>query len=184
MHLLEQENNLSNINIPDLVVVRVEEEGPYIVAHVKIEASMQDRFESKKYSNIKANYQDHFVEYWSFIRKKEIPEKDMYYTHNCPNCGAGLPEESGELSICSYCKTLTNTGDFDWVLAGNYTRQMILRQHCKTLQTYLMLHEKAKAIVPDFSARRTKIRPAMVSCRSIHHWSLKNAASSTQVRFG
>lgn len=117
MKLLEQENILENIRLLNTTIIRIREDGPYIVAHVKIEASMNDTFRSKKYSNISASYLDHFVEYWSFIKLKQDRKKDLFHSYNCPNCGGALPEESGETSQCPYCSTITNSGEFDWILA-------------------------------------------------------------------
>jgi DNA-directed RNA polymerase subunit RPC12/RpoP len=59
------------------------------------------------------------TEYWTFIKRTDtkITDADLYNTNNCPNCGAALEENMGEVSRCHSCGTLTNNAAYDWVLS-------------------------------------------------------------------
>jgi predicted RNA-binding Zn-ribbon protein involved in translation (DUF1610 family) len=57
------------------------------------------------------------MDFWSFIKKSGVKEKDLYHTTNCPNCGGNLPDDGGETAKCPYCGTTTYLGDYDWILA-------------------------------------------------------------------
>lgn len=117
MNLLEQTNVLEDIQIKSIQIDRAEIDGNYDVLHVAVYASVRDKFISKKYPEFNSGGYEEFVEYWSFIKKNGVEGKDLYSTNNCPNCGAELPPNAGELSRCPFCKTITNLGDYDWVLA-------------------------------------------------------------------
>ena len=43
-----------------------------------------DKFISEKYKSLNSGGAETFVEYWSFLRKRGVEEKDMYSTNNCP----------------------------------------------------------------------------------------------------
>ncbi len=117
MQLLEQRNTIEHLNVRNVQIDKVESDGSFDIIHVAIYASVKDKFISDKYKELKSGGKEHFVEYWSYIRKKGIEEKDLYSTNKCPNCGSDLPENATESSKCEYCGTLTNSGDYDWVLA-------------------------------------------------------------------
>jgi endogenous inhibitor of DNA gyrase (YacG/DUF329 family) len=78
---------------------------------------MYDAFISKKYTKLNEGGPLNATDYWSFIKKKGIQEKDLYHSQNCPNCGGNLPEDGGETAKCPYCSTITYLGDYDWILA-------------------------------------------------------------------
>lgn len=117
MRLLQQGNPLSDINISMVWVERIEQDGRYDIVHAGIKASMTDRFICALNHALDEEGANEFVEYWSFIRKRGAAGKDMYETEQCPNCGAPLPKDMGELCKCKYCNATLNSGEFDWVLA-------------------------------------------------------------------
>ncbi|ACF10735.1 hypothetical protein Cpar_0309 [Chlorobaculum parvum NCIB 8327] len=117
MRLLQQGNPLSNINISMAWVDRIEQDGRYDIVHAGIKASMTDRFICALNHDLDEEGTNEFVEYWSFIRKRGAAGKDMYETEQCPNCGAPLPKDMGEVCKCNYCNATINSGEFDWVLA-------------------------------------------------------------------
>ncbi len=117
MELLKQKNVISDISIKNVYVDRVESDGLYDIIHVAVHASLQDQFVSELDPSLNTGGHEEFVEYWSFLKKRGKPRTDIYWTDNCPNCGAPLPEDMGEVSKCASCGTLTNSGEYDWVLS-------------------------------------------------------------------
>ncbi|MES0491187.1 MAG: Tim44-like domain-containing protein [Leptospirales bacterium] len=127
MKLLKQKNELDDIKIINATVDQFEHSGEYDTIHVAIQASIKDKFTSELDSSLNSGGKEEFIEYWSYIRKRgesKNSEKtdndeyiDMYKSNRCPSCAAGLPDDMGELSKCEYCGALTNSGEYDWVLA-------------------------------------------------------------------
>lgn len=117
MKAIEQVNEMSNINILQVYIDDVETDGVYDIMHVGIQYSMYDGFKSKKYEYLNDGGPLQALEFWSFIKKSGVKEKDLYHTTNCPNCGGNLPEDGGETAKCPYCSTITYLGDYDWILA-------------------------------------------------------------------
>ncbi len=117
MKSIEQVNEMSNIQIQQIYIDDVETDGDYDIMHVGIQYSMYDGFMSKKYTNLNDGGPLNALEFWSFIKKSGVKEKDLYHTTNCPNCGGNLPEDGGETAKCPYCSTITYLGDYDWILA-------------------------------------------------------------------
>lgn len=117
MDQLEQTNKLSHIKINDSFIDVCEQDGQFDVMHVAISASLVDYFECAIDRSMNSGGPESFVEYWSFIRKRGIEQKDLYNSTACPSCGAEITEDLGEIAQCPYCSTLLNSGEYDWVLA-------------------------------------------------------------------
>ncbi|HRH58424.1 MAG TPA: TIM44-like domain-containing protein [Chitinophagales bacterium] len=117
MKAIEQVNEMSNINILQTYIDDVESDGEYDIVHVGIQYSMYDGFKSAKYEYLNDGGPLQALEFWSFIKKSGVKEKDLYHTTNCPNCGGDLPADGGETAKCPYCSTITYLGDYDWILA-------------------------------------------------------------------
>lgn len=117
MQLLDQKNLIDNLKVNRIAVDKVESDGLFDILHVEISASIVDRFVSTKFRGLNNGGAETFVEYWSFIRKRGAVEKDIYSSMNCPQCGAELPADGGELARCPFCETITNSGEYDWVLS-------------------------------------------------------------------
>lgn len=117
MALLDQKNAIENLQIKNIYIDKVESDGLFDIIHVAIHATIKDRFISKKYPQFNSGGTEEFVEYWSFIKKRGVQAKDIYHSSNCPNCGGELQPNAGEVSRCPYCKTITNLGDYDWILS-------------------------------------------------------------------
>ncbi|HPJ42972.1 MAG TPA: Tim44-like domain-containing protein [Spirochaetota bacterium] len=117
MQLLKQRNTLEDVTIKNIYIDQVDSDGLYDIIHVAIHASITDRFISEMDSSLNSGGKEEFVEYWSFLKKRGRPRKDIYETDNCPNCGAPLPPDMGEVSRCESCGTQTNSGEYDWVLS-------------------------------------------------------------------
>lgn len=116
MKQLEMTNKLEKVELLDVRVYGYEPDGEYDVIHVAVSAALDDKFVSKKYPELNSGGGEAFLEYWSFIRKKGVAEKNLYSNNNCPQCGAELPTDMGEVSKCSHCGAITAMGDYDWVL--------------------------------------------------------------------
>ncbi len=117
MNILKQKNILEKLEIKSVIIDKIETDGVFDVIHVGVYASIKDKFVSESYANLNSASFEEFVEYWSFIRKNSAVAKDMYNTYNCPNCGGDLSANMGDMCKCPYCGTITNSGEYDWVLA-------------------------------------------------------------------
>ena len=117
MKLLKQKNTIKEIILNRVAIDRFERRGKFDVAHVAIQATISESFTSELDASLNSEFTETFIEYWSFIRKRGIVSKNILSSPECPNCGAQLPKDLGEISKCTYCETLTNTGEYDWVLS-------------------------------------------------------------------
>jgi hypothetical protein len=117
MNILDQKNIIENLLVKNIAIDKIENDGNFDIIHVAVHASIVDKFVSTKYPQLNNGGAEEFVEYWSFIRKKGVKEVNLFNTQNCPKCGAELPKNAGDVSQCSYCKTITNLGDYDWILS-------------------------------------------------------------------
>lgn len=117
MNILDQKNIIDNLLVKNVYIDKIEYDGNFEIIHTAIHASIVDKFVSAKYPQLNNGGAEEFVEYWSFIKKKGIKEQNLFNTQNCPKCGAELPKNAGDVSQCSYCKTITNLGDYDWILS-------------------------------------------------------------------
>ncbi len=117
MKMLEQTNPLSNINIKQIRLESADTEGAYSIITASVYFSMDDTFICKKDSSFNEKFiADTAVEYWTFIKKSGVAEKDLYHSNNCPKCGNLLTNDGGQVSKCESCGTVTYLGDYDWVL--------------------------------------------------------------------
>jgi hypothetical protein len=117
MDKLSQKNTIDKLDVKNIYIDRIDTDGLFDVVHVAIHASIVDKFISEKYSELNSGGSEEFVEYWSFMKKRGVTEKNLFSSDNCPSCGAALPAVPGEVAKCEFCGTLTNSGEYDWVLA-------------------------------------------------------------------
>lgn len=117
MQALGQRNTMSDIHIQSLVIDNVQRDGNYDIIDVGIHFTMQDNFVTDRFPQLNQEGFLENVEYWTFIRKTGVQERDMFHSQNCPNCGGQLPEKMGEISRCEHCGSITTLGDYDWVLS-------------------------------------------------------------------
>lgn len=117
MGMLDQQNIIEKLNVKNIYIDKVESDGRYDIVHAAIHASTHDKFVSDTFPNLNTRGSEDFVEYWSFIKKRGVGGKDLYHSSNCPNCGDRLPDKANDISKCSSCGTLVNSGEYDWVLA-------------------------------------------------------------------
>ena len=112
-------NRLENINIQRIDMAAVDVDHYYESFTVRIFASCLDYVEStsgkliggsKKHPRV-------FSEYWTFIRRTGVENKETEFSLNtCPNCGAPA-DKMGQAAVCEYCGSKISTGEFSWVLA-------------------------------------------------------------------
>jgi predicted lipid-binding transport protein (Tim44 family) len=117
MRLLDQKNLVSNIQIRNAFIDAVEQDGNFDIVHVGIHFSARDDFVSGKFPQLDQRGDLEMLEYWSFIRKSGVAEKDLYQTNHCPGCGAELPADMGEVARCASCQAISTRGDYDWILS-------------------------------------------------------------------
>jgi hypothetical protein len=117
MNALGQENLMRGIRINRLFIDAAEQDGEYSILHVGIHFEMEDDFVCKQFPQLNVAGHLENLEYWSFIKRSGVQEKNIYASNNCPNCGAALPGDGGETSKCAHCGTLSYLGDHDWVLS-------------------------------------------------------------------
>lgn len=155
MQLLKQKNTLTDITVKNIYIDKIDSDGLYDIIHAAIHASINDNFVSQLDSSLNSGGKEEFVEYWSFMKKRGKPRVDIYQTDNCPNCGAPLPTDMGELSKCASCGTLTNSGEFDWVLSEITQADDYISEHPK-LALSARLSEKIRGLIDeneDFSVQ-------------------------------
>ena len=116
MRLLEQKNVIDDIRIKRIFIDAIEEDGDFDIVHLGIHFSAQDDFVSARYPQLDRRGALELLEYWTFMRKAGVAEKDLYHHNDCPACGAPLPNDMGEVARCPACKTVCSLGDYDWVL--------------------------------------------------------------------
>jgi len=117
MGILEQTNIISDIKIDNIWIDKIESDGDFDIIHAGISAYANDIFKSELSRSLNTNVSEDFIEYWSFIRKKSSKNKDLYGTVECPNCKAPLDGKNSDVVKCTFCGTLLNNGDYDWILS-------------------------------------------------------------------
>lgn len=118
MDALNQKNIITDLKIINITIDKIESEGLFDTIHLAIYARIKDSFISNLYPNLNSKFYEEFVEYWTFIRKSSANSNiDMYSSFNCPNCGGDLSADMGDMCKCPYCGSITNSGEYDWVLS-------------------------------------------------------------------
>ncbi len=154
MTLLGQRNVLTDVRIEEMFIDKVERDGSYDIIHMGIRARLDDEFVCALDHSLDSGGFEEFLEYWSFLRRRGAPKKDLYDSRLCPNCSAQLPDDPGEVARCGYCGTLVNSGEYDWVLseitqADDYSRISALEKaHNLSSKTSALSKE-----YPDFSVQ-------------------------------
>lgn len=117
MRLLDQRNEIGNIAVRKVFIDAIEQDGNFDIVHIGIHFTANDDFVSAKFPELDQRGPLEMLEYWSFIRKAGVAEKDLYHANLCPGCGAELPDDMGEVARCTSCHAVSTRGDYDWILA-------------------------------------------------------------------
>ena len=105
------------IEIDNIWIDKIESDGDFDIIHAGISAYANDIFKSELSRSLNTDVSEDFIEYWSFIRKKSSKNKDLYGTVECPNCKAPLDGKNSDVVKCTFCGTLLNNGEYDWILS-------------------------------------------------------------------
>ena len=95
-------------------------QGVFDVLTVEVRASMVDyrvAAETGKWLS-GSRRAESFLEYWSFIRRRDVQTKTARGSllgGQCPNCGSEV--ELNQFSRCSACDAMLRSGSYDWVLS-------------------------------------------------------------------
>lgn len=159
MKKLEQTDVMENVQVSNIRLISYREDGPYEVLDVQVFAGAEDQFTSPKYPllNSPGGYEA-FSEFWTFIRRKNHANKDIFNSENCPKCAAPVQGKLIESARCPYCGTYINNGEYDWVLAeitqeDDYS-PMIRAEEKEYLDTEKVLLQK----LPDYSKQLVEDR--------------------------
>ena len=154
MNLLDQTNRMSNVQIQNIQLAGPISDGNYEIIEARISAYAEDQFVSPKYPNLNSpGGAESFVEYWSFIRRKDYKKgHDIFNSELCPNCSAPLQSKLVESAQCPYCSTYLNNGEYDWVLAE------ITQEDDYTSTSSSPLPSKITEQLPDFSRQLVEDR--------------------------
>lgn len=117
-------NTMKNERILDLTLVASEKTNSLETIHVKLKAEARDKnvsrdlTQSEQEDILSSSPIESYVEIWSFLRKPGVSSETGKGLDlgSCPCCGA--PAELYSDSVqCPYCKSLYNSGEYDWVLS-------------------------------------------------------------------
>ncbi|MDE0938254.1 MAG: TIM44-like domain-containing protein, partial [Mariniblastus sp.] len=114
-------NRLKNVNVVSQEVVCVTSDQHFDTIHVRVAASAisynEDLDSGRRVSGNSDSSSIRFTEIWSFSRRPGVqtnPNASLL-EGNCPNCGG--PVDIVDRAQCLQCKSIVNSGKYDWVLA-------------------------------------------------------------------
>lgn len=152
MQKLGQSNKINALEIRNTFIDKAVTEGDYDIITVGIQAYINEIF-TGKYPELDSRGDEVFTEYWVFLKKRNA-SADLYAGTNCPQCGAELPKEAGEISKCEYCGALTNSGEYDWVLAEIIqANDFVILERMYRKSNLDQLLAKLYEVNPDFSVQ-------------------------------
>jgi predicted lipid-binding transport protein (Tim44 family)/DNA-directed RNA polymerase subunit RPC12/RpoP len=162
MHLLHHENVTCDLEVKNLYIDRVDTDGHYDIIHVAVHVSCEEKFSGGPESFPDTGSGCEYVEYWSFIKNREMPLNDIYCSYNCPGCGAPIIVDTDESLNCASCGAVINSGEYDWVLAS-VAKPCDYIATDRKLRKSAELNEKLRDILnehDDFSIQKLEDRAA------------------------
>jgi len=112
-------NTVSEVRVKSARVAGVRSDAFFDTVHLAITASARD--ETVRVQNgarVGVGHGDEpFTEIWSFLRRpgaRTLSSPGLLEGF-CPNCGTRL--EVGDSAVCPSCRSVINSGEYDWVLA-------------------------------------------------------------------
>ena len=113
----QMRNELRDVNVDRLDIVRAETDGYFETITIRIYARMIDVTLDQRGAVVGGNAHQPrvFSEYWTFIRRYGVRVDGVPDPKRCPSCGAGIRLNAA--GICAHCNTKVTSGEFDWVLA-------------------------------------------------------------------
>ena len=107
---------------------------------------------------------EHFVEYWSFLRRRGVtsqPGTAGMIEGNCPNCGSLL--QLNQVGECGSCQAIVRGGEHDWVLA-EITQSSAWRPHDDSHRIESIEQFRAKRD-PGFTMQHAEDRSSVIFWR-------------------
>jgi len=192
MDELKQTNKIKTLDLKEFKIVMVESEPENDIIHVQVKAYIADQFLSGRFPELDQKFNETFVEYWTFARKKNATGNDIYTDDKCPNCKAVLPENMGEVSVCESCGSFTNLGDHDWVLCEITQLAQFIRLSQNNSSRSSLLNSVYQRIGENFSAQwledkasnaflQLKVAHAMRDVNRIRRFSTKEFAEKFKI---
>ena len=158
---------LEKIAVHDVRIAEWRAAGVFEVLTVKVDAAMADyRVSPESGEWISGSRSvEHFVEYWSFIRRRNLQSgerKGSLLGGACPNCGSSI--ELNQFSRCSSCDAVLRSGTYDWVLS-EITQASEWRAHqardIRHAEDYRKRHDL------EFSLQHLEDRAAVIFYRKV-----------------
>lgn len=122
---MQQEENIRNrmkeVQVTQADIVCVTSDPHFDTIHVRITASAISYDEDLTSGRRVGRYSDTapilFTEIWSFSRRPGVPTNPTASAMEgrCPSCGGNV--EIVDRARCPHCKSVVNSGQYDWVLA-------------------------------------------------------------------
>ncbi|OGV34763.1 MAG: hypothetical protein A2020_09580 [Lentisphaerae bacterium GWF2_45_14] len=112
-------NCTENVKIISAELIALECDKFFNTAHVRIIASAVDYYiETERSKTVRGNTEEHpFSEIWTFLRRPGAKTRSSGTIENfCPNCGT--PLKISDSTVCTTCKAVVNSGEYDWVLSA------------------------------------------------------------------
>lgn len=112
-------NVMAEVKVVESRIVRIRSDHFFDTIHLSITASAVDNLiDSRTQKRVRGkDTPETFTEVWSFLRRPgtRTLTKPGLLEGYCPNCGAVL--QVSESVECPSCKSIINSGEYDWVLA-------------------------------------------------------------------
>lgn len=114
-------NRMRQVEVTGTEVVSVTSDSHFDTIHVRIGASAisynEDLTSSRRVSGNSDRTPISFAEIWSFSRRPGVQTQTAasVMEGRCPNCGG--PVEIVDKAECPQCRSVVNSGQYDWVLA-------------------------------------------------------------------
>ncbi len=112
-------NQLDAVEVRQARIAAVASDPQFDTIHVEFRAAADDyRVDLKSGRRVAADtIPQEFIEYWSFHRRPgaQTLAKPGSLEGHCPHCGA--PLEITDVAQCGSCKSIVNSGEYDWLLA-------------------------------------------------------------------
>ncbi|MBU1241252.1 TIM44-like domain-containing protein, partial [Myxococcota bacterium] len=118
MALLGVTNRISDVRVNDVWLAGAETSGPHDVLHVGIRCVMRDAMSVLGQSELNWESREPFTEYWSFLRNRGVSDGKPLVALSCPQCSSPIEAKAEQVSRCSHCGVLLNSGRHGWVLSA------------------------------------------------------------------
>ena len=158
---------LEKIRVRKMQIAEWRSAGMFEVLTVEVAASMADyRVGPETGEWISGSRKvESFVEYWSFIRRRNLQSADRrgsLLNGDCPNCGSTI--ELNQFSRCTACDAVLRSGTYDWVLS-EITQASEWRSHKS--QPLVLAEQYRKNHDPEFSLQHLEDRAAVIFYRKV-----------------